>query len=85
MTPAAFWADRAVKIPDAEHFAIIENKTIYDGEGGSCLVVEYHVFLDQELWLTEVRRLAQAKPLSEFKAMHVAPASIKIDVKVKKP
>jgi hypothetical protein len=81
------YVHKASDIPEGEHYAIITFGSVcvagYDpGDPPSYeTTVEYQVYPDRAAWEKEVERLTKGKS-SEFRAIHVRPASIKVNVEV---
>jgi hypothetical protein len=71
-------------IPDDDHYAILQMETHreYDGYGdySSVPILIYRVWTDHAEWSAEVKTLVTSnKP---FRAIHVTPARIKVEVNI---
>ncbi len=71
-------------LPADEHFAIIqfETRRSFDGYGDTEMVNQliYRVWTDRDEWSAEVKTLVTGN--RPFRAMHVTPARIKVEVNV---
>lgn len=83
------YADKYVShpkdIPDKEHWAIVMGSCYTDtspDRGGSNYYTTYEVFLTKEKWEARITELMTGTYKKDFKALHVYPATIGIQVKV---
>ena len=86
---AAKRATACAAVPVEEHWAIIENDSVwtssgYDNDpGGSHEFVAYYVFLDEKAWREEVTRLFREAPdRKDIRAVHVEPINPRVDIKI---
>lgn len=78
---------KASDIPSEEHYAIVEDHSVsvqgYDRNDSYCVenYFDYRVYSTREAWEAAIRIAHERKPGS-FKAMHVTPATIKVEIKI---
>jgi hypothetical protein len=76
------YVNRASDLPTVEHYAIITTSSHSDGYDGSSNHVEYKAYFNREEWEADIAQLTNGFYRQEFRAMHVKPASISVQVKV---
>ncbi len=75
------YVDSPGKLPEGDHYALIESTSTDDGWGGRQPAILYTAFLTRAEWEWEIQQLIK-RPHTSFRAIVVKPAKVETVVKI---